>query len=546
MREKAYLKQIKLARVLKVAQFTELSNEEQRNCVDCIGHRWVPGQRKGTWRAIRCSAQSLASGTSIDAECGFVQCTPKQLHQLATNIVRKVSEIEARVSCYGHATIACSHGSNRSFLIANLYYQKQHSLGYEEVRQLMTTHRGVKDGPLYHPTSQSEPSEFLRKEFAHDSRPAVPVTTRFNHENRWQPIGLEYGAYEDADLGDSDSDSSSDDGGYASDSSAVLAAESLRPEIVLPTVLPVSPRAAPEPAAPEAPTPAPAPESGLCVCDGCWQPPALQVPVGGWAAPRPCVAAQRRAMVAARGVHTAPPAPPPAPAPVLAAAPTATVAPAHALVRAPARAPAPAHALVPAPAPAPALVPVPPQRNKHNPNYVKKGRFGRRGRYRARGGGGGARGGRAAARGGRPPSTAQQAPPAARSWEELEQQEADLQANKDPEGGKVPHLPRLPRLHAQQSSDVNGKTLPPCRPLRSRPTPRARRRRSPLCACAFVGSCPAVKRPCAGSCTHWPALLAKKKKAMTRGSFPCPSGYVNSNTGPSLGSTKHTSDSTNT
>ena len=122
MREKAYLKQIKLARVLKVAQFTELSNEEQRNCVDCIGHRWVPGQRKGTWRAIRCSAQSLASGTSIDAECGFVQCTPKQLHQLATNIVRKVREIEARVACDGHATVACSHGSNRSFFLKLLIF----------------------------------------------------------------------------------------------------------------------------------------------------------------------------------------------------------------------------------------------------------------------------------------------------------------------------------------------------------------------------------------------------------------------------------------
>ena len=47
-REAAFALGIALHKGVKVAQYDELCEQDQRDCIDCIGHRWVPGQRRGT------------------------------------------------------------------------------------------------------------------------------------------------------------------------------------------------------------------------------------------------------------------------------------------------------------------------------------------------------------------------------------------------------------------------------------------------------------------------------------------------------------------
>jgi hypothetical protein len=127
-----------------------------------------------------------------------------------------VNDIEDRVTCDGEAVVACSHGSNRSFFMVNLYFQKRFDLSYEEVRQLMTAHRGLKDGPLHHSTSAAEPPEFLKRKFTHSTRPSVPLSKRYIHEARWNVPGLEYSdllAYMRVEDGDTSTDSSEEEEG---------------------------------------------------------------------------------------------------------------------------------------------------------------------------------------------------------------------------------------------------------------------------------------------------------------------------------------------
>jgi|TARA_B110000208_G_C11731035_1_gene416422 hypothetical protein len=72
-RDAAYARQITLTGVVKVAQFHALDQADQRTCVDCIGHRWEPGHLRGTWKCVASQEDSLASGTMVDGESGFVQ-----------------------------------------------------------------------------------------------------------------------------------------------------------------------------------------------------------------------------------------------------------------------------------------------------------------------------------------------------------------------------------------------------------------------------------------------------------------------------------------
>jgi hypothetical protein len=147
---------------------------------------------------------------------GCWQCTDKQRQILVRNIMNLVNDIEDRVTCDGEAVVACSHGSNRSFFMVNLYFQKRFDLSYEEVRQLMTAHRGLKDGPLHHSTSAAEPPEFLKRKFTHSTRPSVPLSKRYIHEARWNVPGLEYSdllAYMRVEDGDTSTDSSEEEEG---------------------------------------------------------------------------------------------------------------------------------------------------------------------------------------------------------------------------------------------------------------------------------------------------------------------------------------------
>jgi hypothetical protein len=293
-----------------VAQFTELDQDDQRACVDCIGHRWVPGHRIGQYKAIVSQQHSLASGTMVDAESGFVNCSHRQLETLASNILDKITEIEHRVAVDGVAVVACNHGSNRSFFLANLYYQKHFGLSYEEVRQLMTVHRLVKDGPLVHSSSTAEPIEFLRAEFAHDTRPPVPLTTRYNHERRWAPIGLEFEALravqnaQDTPVCSSDSESESE----CSDTAAATSKPCIADAIVArmqgldvdgtaTATVSVVRRDSMSQTDPVLVTDA-------CVCDACWPAAVLPgtVPGAFAGAAANCVAAERRARVQERRV----------------------------------------------------------------------------------------------------------------------------------------------------------------------------------------------------------------------------------------------------
>jgi hypothetical protein len=293
-----------------VAQFTELDQDDQRACVDCIGHQWVPGHRIGQYKAIVSQQHSLASGTMVDAESGFVNCSHRQLETLASNILDKITEIEHRVAVDGVAVVACNHGSNRSFFLANLYYQKHFGLSYEEVRQLMTVHRLVKDGPLVHSSSTAEPIEFLRAEFAHDTRPPVPLTTRYNHERRWAPIGLEFEALravqtaQDTPVCSSDSESESE----CSDTAAATSKPCIADAIVArmqgldvdgtaTATVSVVRRDSMSQTDPVLVTDA-------CVCDACWPAAVLPgtVPGAFAGAAANCVAAERRARVQERRV----------------------------------------------------------------------------------------------------------------------------------------------------------------------------------------------------------------------------------------------------
>jgi hypothetical protein len=152
----------------------------------------------------------MGSGSAtLDAECGFTMANPKQAAILGQNMLAKIGEIEEQVALTGGAIVACSHGSNRSFLIANMYHQKQHAVSYETVRHLMCQHRGVQDGPLVCASSVHEPPEFLKGDCCHRTRPRVPVSTRKNHTKRWGIRGVEYTAllvYENTRTSVSDTD----------------------------------------------------------------------------------------------------------------------------------------------------------------------------------------------------------------------------------------------------------------------------------------------------------------------------------------------------
>jgi len=167
-----------------------LTAREQRECVDCIGHRWWQN-RQGNWKNELCASLGIGSGT-LDAESGFVNCSEAQLKTLARGLLRKVQEIEDRVASGDPVVVACNHGSNRSFFVVNLYFQKWHNLSYEQVRQLMTEPREGPDGPLKHARSQAEPREWLHERHRHHGRQHVPLMTRVSSENRWMPIGVEY------------------------------------------------------------------------------------------------------------------------------------------------------------------------------------------------------------------------------------------------------------------------------------------------------------------------------------------------------------------
>ena len=192
VREAAYALGIKLPRgTVRLAQFKSLPLDEARRCVDCIGHSWTAVRRQCRWVAKVDRTKGLASGTGADGESGFLAASNAQHKQIARNMLAKICEIEDKVALGERAVVACSHGSNRSFLIVNLYFQKTYDLNYEQVRQLMTEHRGGLDGPLHHVHLRDEPSEYLRPEFRHASRQNVALTTRCSHESRWLG-GLQY------------------------------------------------------------------------------------------------------------------------------------------------------------------------------------------------------------------------------------------------------------------------------------------------------------------------------------------------------------------
>jgi hypothetical protein len=276
-----------------------------------------------------------------------------------------VNDIEDRVTCDGEAVVACSHGSNRSFFMVNLYFQKRFDLSYEEVRQLMTAHRGLKDGPLHHSTSAAEPPEFLKRKFTHSTRPSVPLSKRYIHEARWNVPGLEYSdllAYMRVEDGDTSTDSSEEEegeeeegglereplaGAGAGASAGAAGGMVARPAAATVLVRTSTPAATPSVLTVHEP----------CMCDGCWTAPGR---VGVVA--QTCVAAQRRAQAAA--------------APALGTASAAAVSEPH----------------------PPSLVST--SKFKQNRNYVMKGRFSgrrgsnRRGRNLASRGRGGRAGGR--------------------------------------------------------------------------------------------------------------------------------------------------------
>ena len=278
-----------------------------------------------------------------------------------------VNDIEDRVTCDGEAVVACSHGSNRSFFMVNLYFQKRFDLSYEEVRQLMTAHRGLKDGPLHHSTSAAEPPEFLKRKFTHSTRPSVPLSKRYIHEARWNVPGLEYSdllAYMRVEDGDTSTDSSEEEEGEEEEGGLErepLAGAGAGASAGAAGGMVARPAAATVLAMVRKSTPAAPPPvltvHELCMCDGCWTAPGR---VGVVA--QTCVAAQRRAQAAA--------------APALGTASAAAVSEPH----------------------PPSLVST--SKFKQNRNYVMKGRFSgrrgsnRRGRNLASRGRGGRAGGR--------------------------------------------------------------------------------------------------------------------------------------------------------
>jgi len=193
VREASYALNVKLTRRVAIGQFDQLPVDVARDCVDCIGHSWDYHQRRVQhWHYKVDETKGLASGTSADVESGFAAASLRQHKPIARNMLAKVREIEIKLAHGEKAVVACNHGSNRSFLIVNLYMQKTYDISYEQVRQLMTSHRGVADGPLTHERMLDEPKEQLRSEFCHRTRVPVPLTTRFNHHRRWHPVGLEY------------------------------------------------------------------------------------------------------------------------------------------------------------------------------------------------------------------------------------------------------------------------------------------------------------------------------------------------------------------
>ena len=101
---------------------------------------------------------------NIDPECGVAAASQKQLVPLARNLLRFVNEIELKVlSGSKEVFVACQNGTNRSFLVANLYYQKAHDIDYETTRQLMTNTREDLSAPLYTCATGNEGYEFARK-----------------------------------------------------------------------------------------------------------------------------------------------------------------------------------------------------------------------------------------------------------------------------------------------------------------------------------------------------------------------------------------------
>ena len=156
--------------------------------MDCIGHSWAKVASSKRWKPTEDKSRGLASGTTADAECGFSMTTTKQDKQISRNIVGKVREIEDKLANGETAVVACNHGSNRSVLMVNLFYQKTYDIDYEAARQIMTAHRGVADGPLM-PASlvaSAEPEEFLRDVLCHPERVPNAITTRVNHHRRWK------------------------------------------------------------------------------------------------------------------------------------------------------------------------------------------------------------------------------------------------------------------------------------------------------------------------------------------------------------------------
>jgi hypothetical protein len=219
VRGNAYGTQISLERGITICQFENLTSRGRRDCVDCIGHAWTKTSANRRWQCTVDQGHSLASGTSCDGESGFIQATPSQLRRLVQNVLAKVAEIEEQMASDGDCVVACHHGSNRSFWLVNLYFQKQHDVGYETIRQLMTKPRGGRNGPVHHTSSQMEPAEYLKDVFCHVSRAPVAVSTRYSHARRWEPVGLDYKsllAYMHQD-GETDEDDDSDDSGGLSD-----------------------------------------------------------------------------------------------------------------------------------------------------------------------------------------------------------------------------------------------------------------------------------------------------------------------------------------
>lgn len=148
MRDRAYgdTVEFQLMRGVRIAQFRNLDEDQQRSCVDCIGHSWRPNLRVyGAWISTVCPALGLGSGGGgFDPESGFFMATAAQVVKLVRSLLVKVEEIEEQLSENGSAVVACEHGSNRSFLVVNLFMQKWHEIDYETARQLLCSHRNVK------------------------------------------------------------------------------------------------------------------------------------------------------------------------------------------------------------------------------------------------------------------------------------------------------------------------------------------------------------------------------------------------------------------